>query len=84
MEKHLGNNHDSANLISQLSQVDFDVDDSPQHALEQDMTMSAFTEMITIDDPESQTVPEREQLFNNLCMSLKINLILRMHQTSVP
>ena len=59
MEKHLGKYHYSANLTSQLSQVDFDVDDSPQHALEQDTTMSAFTEMIAIDDPESQTVPER-------------------------
>ena len=71
MEKHLGNYHDSANLTSQLSQVDFDVDNSPQHALEQDMTMSAFTEMIAIDDPESQTVSEREQTFQHFMYELK-------------
>ena len=83
MEKHLGNYHDSANLTSQLSQVHFDVEDSPQHALEQDMTMSDFIKMIAIDDPESQTMPEREQTFQHFMYELKNQFVLRMHQTSV-
>ena len=69
--KAFGKYHNSANLTSQLSQVDFDVDDSPQHTLELDMTMSAFTKMIAIDDPESQTVPEREQTFQHFMYELK-------------
>ena len=70
-EKHLGNYHDSTNLTSQLSQVDFEVDDTQQHALEQDMSMKAFTEMIAIDDPELQTPSEREQTFQHYMYELK-------------
>ena len=67
----MGNYHNSANLTSQLSQVDFEVDDFLQHALEEDMTMSAFTKMIAIDDPESQTMPETEQTFQNFMYEFK-------------
>ena len=71
MEDHLGRYHDSVKYTSQLSQADFEVDDSPQHALEQDISINKFSEMIAIDDPDSQTVPERQQTYQHFMYELK-------------
>ena len=58
-------------MISQLSQNDFSVESPENHALESNMDTQTLTNMITVQDTEDQSVPERQQTFTKYFHELK-------------
>ena len=80
VQKYGDKYHDAENMISQLSQNDFSVENPGNHVLESISDTCTLTDMITVQDPEDQTVFERQQTFTNYFHELKNQFVFTDHE----
>ena len=71
LQKYGNKYHDSENMISQLSQNDFSMNSHNNYVLESITVTTILTNMITVQDPEDQSVSERQQTLTTYFHELK-------------
>ena len=79
VQKYGDKHHDAENMISQLSQNNFSVESDNIHVLKSITDTRALTDMITVQDPEDQTVSERQQTFTKYFHELKKQFVFMDH-----